>query len=1008
MVVEVVQKKQADFKRAGRKAQILPPDDANYNMFFTLMLIATMTTIVFILFSSTPRPECGFNYKIFLDQASSIHLETDACRVKFVPTRNMSAPDNKLESLKMQLAIPIEPTIVVEQNTCGVTATVAIINNRDEAVKYVGYYCNIQILVPDRTVVPKTTIVATGNNISYVRAGDMDPDSYKFGLRFGPNSFNLLGNFLVARIQNLSATHFEYNVVHGGLIGIQIEALTAELRSEDADMIMTTPIQTSVNFWQKSKNLVCLTAANNSLYVNDACKEECNYILSDERRGFPGKAESYTVENKSKSDSSLRQSVLPWLCEDNGDGTQNCSVYDPVQAEIDDTCPVGAMFKKRSQVPQIVGCFDLKICSLDESAKCLCKPKCDMANLDPPGTCDAFGKCCQIICAGYSKADMFPQPNMPRCGLEVNPSWLWCDGRLDQRWRFTSTHGQISLEVVNDKLKTPHPKQSSYQGSIPAEDIDVKVDILEADKKVLNEAFHPGGGNNPNSEWFALRLKGPGAPEAADGEFVWLASVRYLILPNWLLSFFSMGLLTPSKSASLSGLNPSFCPAFTPSSSALFQERLVQMRQILLDSVQTYPGPDKKAIPFTSLVSYIPVGATPRSFATDPATNTIGVSLVNPGDYPLVIAVVGLTIAIPVILASIFLSTTITSGYKIVRVYRIQKLKEEQLTANLHKVFTAYANIDEEEMQVESDKVMEMDGRTNLFYLFEDFVLASAEAQRTFAVEWLTVIYELLLVIVPSLIIYMLVDLLKGAYTAQKCEFRPDVCNCFSESDFLLQIVGLVNTIVYSFFFVSITEMALFYLSIPYALFRRLLRFAFYLLFYLIMWAAIVIVLIVLLFVLLGILIKPTYLAPYGIALVGTFACCAGVFAKKRKFQIRVERAVAKRVDQEKARMKSVPPILLDILVNKNVHQALHEHGLSISRISVGVFTFGVAMMIVYVFLFIGFNAFTDPNDFISGCINSGIAVGVSLGAHYAFAKDGEEEDIKDAVEQMQEQVIGL
>ena len=996
-------RKQADLKRAGRKAQMLPPDEANYNMFFFLIAVSFIVSIV-VLGLGSSRPDCNFNFKIFLDKASSIHLETDACKVKFVSSRNMSYPDNALQTMKMQLALPVEPDIVLERDTCGVAATIAILNNRDDAIKYVNYHCNIQILVPDRYVVPKTTIVARGDNITYVRAGDMDPDSYKFGLRFGPNSFNLQGNFMRARIQNLSATHFDFNVAKGELIGIQIQAITAEFMTEEADIIMTTPGMTSVKFWQKSNNLMCLTAAENSLFVDDACNEICEYKLSDSRRSWQKEADSVQVVNATHKDE-LRQSVLPWLCKDNGDGTQNCTRYDPVQAEIDDTCPVGAQFKKKSQVPQIVGCFDLGICSLEESARCLCKPKCDMADLDPPGTCNAFGQCCQTICAGYSKADMFPEPDMPRCGVEVNPAFMWCNGTLDQRWTFTSTSGQISMEVVDNKLKVPHRKHSSYQGSSPAPDVDVKVDLLLADKVVLNEAFHPGGGNTPQSEWFALRLKGPGAPEPADGEFVWLASVRYLVLPAWMLSFLSMGLLEPSKGASLSGLNPSFCPAFTPSTSVLFQQRLVQMRQILLDSLETFPGPDKKAIPFTSLLSYVPVGGAPRVFSTDPATNQIGVSLVNSADYPLVVAVVGLAIAIPMILATASMLTVISAAYKIVQAYRVQKLKEEQLTANLHKVFTSLAKVEEDEMHVPLEKKVEMMGRTNLFYLFEDFVLSSAEAQRSLIVQWLVVIYEVLIVVVPSTLIFLLTSLLKTAYQAQKCEFRPDVCNCFSEVDFIVQMTVLTNLLLYVLFFVSVLEMSVFYLSIPYSLFRRILRIVFYALFFFVIWLAIVILLVVVLFVLLGILVKPTHLAPYGIAIVGTVACCVAVYAKKRKFQTRVERAVSKRVDAEKGKML-VPPILLDILINKNVHQALHEHGLSVSRIGIHVLLFGVGMLLVYVFLFIGFNAFTDPNDVISGFVNSGIAFGVALGAHYSCAKDGDEEDVKDAVEQMQEQVM--
>lgn len=1003
-LVIYMHKKQLDFKRAGRKAQILPPDEANYNMFFCLLFLATTVTVVFSMIGS-PRPSCNFNFMIFLDRASSIHMESDACRIKFLPARYSPYPDNELQALKMQIAAPVEESVVVSWDTCGLAATIKVANNKDDAVKYVNYWCNVQILVPDRFVTPATTIEAKGDNITYVRAGNMDPDSLGFGLRFGPNKFRLLGNYLVARLQNLSATEFEYRVTKGNLIGIQVDAIEANFDSERADMILTTPTQTSVQFWQKSENLVCLTAAQNSLYVDDSCKKKCEYKRRDRRGSIHDQPESLEIVNVTEAN--RRQSVLPWKCVDNGDGTQNCTIFDPVQAEIDDTCPVGAQFKKRSEIPKIVGCHDLEFCTLDESSQCLCKPLCDMANLDPPGVCDAFGKCCQIICEGYSAADLFPKPDLPRCGRDVNPDYLWCNGTLDQQWRFTSSFGQVSLEVVEDKPDgESYPKHSSYRGSFPASNIDVEVDILKADKDVLNEAFHPGGANYPNSEWFALRLRGPGTPEAADGEFVWLASVRYLVLPSWLFSFLSMGLLAPTKSAALSGLNPSFCPAFVDPSSAQFQNRLVQMRQMLLDSLQTYPGPDKKAIPFTSLLSFIPVGGSPRVFATDPATNKIGVSLVNAGDYPLVIGVVGLALVIPMILATVFLLTSIMSGYKIVKAYRVQKLKEEQLTANLNKVFTALANVDEDEMQVSDDKLREMDGRTNLFYLFEEFVLASAEAQRTALTEWSVVMYELMIVVAPSVLIYIMLGLLKTAYQANRCEFRPDVCKCFEEEPFVIQMVGIANTVLIVFFFWSVTEMSLFYLSIPYALFRRIVRLGFYLLFYFVIWCAIVFLLVVTLFVLLGILVKPTYLAPYGIAIIGVVACCASLFANKRKFQTRVERAVAKRVEQEKSKMTSVPPILLDILINKNVSQALHEHGLSLSRIVVTVFIFGLAMILVYVFLFIGFNAFTDPNDLTSGVINSGIAFGFALGAHYAVAKDGEEEDVKDAVNEMQESVM--
>lgn len=71
-----------------------------------------------------------------------------------------------------------------------------------------------------------------------------------------------------------------------------------------------------------------------------------------------------------------------------------------------------------------------------------------MAGLTPPGTCNDLGQCCQTICAGYSRADLFPTANQPRCGREIDLIGMnWCDGELDQRWKFTSATGQITVQV---------------------------------------------------------------------------------------------------------------------------------------------------------------------------------------------------------------------------------------------------------------------------------------------------------------------------------------------------------------------------------------------------------------------------------------------------------------------------------------------------------------------------------------------------------------------------------
>ena len=878
-----IRKKQEDFKRAGRKAKILPPDEANYNMFFALAVL-TASVVVGFVFIESERPDCKYNHFILLDKATSIELWSDACRVKFVPTRNLSYPDNKLDSLKMRIASPSDPKIVVTRDTCTATATVKVENKRDDSVKFINYYCSVQILVPDRYVCPKITIKSIGDNITSVRAGSMDPDSYNFGLRFGPNSFYLKGTNMVARIENFSATHFEYDVLHGIMTGIQVSAVTARLQSQDADIVMTTPVQTSVKFWQKEENLMCLTAASKSLYVDDSCKSICRYQdarrsqLLEVNRTAVGEQDISTVAPLT----ALRQSSnLSWVCTDNGDGTESCQQFDPVQAEIDDTCPIGAQYKKRSEVPRIVGCYDLKFCSLDLSSQCLCKPRCDMDDtLNPPGKCNAFGQCCQTICEGYSKADLFPDPDMPRCGRDVNPDFMWCKDQLEQQWNFTSTSGQMSLEVVHANSGNSS-KYSSYRGSVAREEVAIKTDMLLQDKQVLNKVFHPGGRNSPTTGWFALRLQGPGTPEASHGEFVWLASVRALIWPNWILSTLSMGLLQQDRGAATAALKPSFCPAFAPSDSKMFQDRLIQMRKILLTVLQTFPGPDIKAIPSTSMLAYIPVVGAPRVFKVDPATKQIGVSEVKPGNYPLIVNVVYMLISISIILTTGSMLFIILSAYKIVKEDRITRLREEQFNANLDKVFTVLANVDESDVPIPSEKIREMEGRTCFFYIFDHFVLATAEVARSPLSQWLAVLYHVIIVLAPSLFIWILCNMLVERYQAEKCQFRPDVCDCFAEVDGVLLIAFYVNIVVYIFFLVSVAEMMVHYLALPFGFGRRFLRFIFYFLLYVIVWLSLVNLFIILLFILLGMLLTPIKLAPYAIAILGTIGGGVAVFVKK-------------------------------------------------------------------------------------------------------------------------------
>ncbi|KAJ1487051.1 hypothetical protein T484DRAFT_1787812 [Baffinella frigidus] len=64
-------------------------------------------------------------------------------------------------------------------------------------------------------------------------------------------------------------------------------------KSVSADMTVTSKKRTSVEFWEKSANKVCLTAAKGSLFVDDACNSVCAMRTANSTRrrdllGQPG------------------------------------------------------------------------------------------------------------------------------------------------------------------------------------------------------------------------------------------------------------------------------------------------------------------------------------------------------------------------------------------------------------------------------------------------------------------------------------------------------------------------------------------------------------------------------------------------------------------------------------------------------------------------------------------------------------------------------------------------
>ena len=226
---------------------------------------------------------------------------------------------------------------------------------------------------------------------------------------------------------------------------------------------------------------------------------------------------------------------------------------------------------------------------------------------------------------------------MPRDG-SMREEGKYFANMLDQQWTFESDAGQISFVVAPAEVPGEPAQQMhhSYQGGQPQDMIQTDVSVRDADRDTLELLFHPGGDNAPKEELFEALIVGPGAPEAADGAFLWLRDPLYLILPRWMLEILSFGILSPSKKKSKSGLSPGFCPNRVPEGSPAFNERMVLVYSVLKDTFENWPpGQPTKNIPFGSMLVYKPVSEANASlvFRADPATGQILVTQFDLQDY---------------------------------------------------------------------------------------------------------------------------------------------------------------------------------------------------------------------------------------------------------------------------------------------------------------------------------------------------------------------------------------
>jgi hypothetical protein len=144
-------KKQSDAARYMRKINVMPPDEASYFQIMALTAFVVVTIAVVAIFSMMGgEPTCVFDQQFFLDKANTVTLRLDNCYVRFLPAQTQSPPDDQLEAVKIKFALKKDPKIKLEGSWCGRDVNFTVVNSLPDSIKYIGYYCSVEILVPDK------------------------------------------------------------------------------------------------------------------------------------------------------------------------------------------------------------------------------------------------------------------------------------------------------------------------------------------------------------------------------------------------------------------------------------------------------------------------------------------------------------------------------------------------------------------------------------------------------------------------------------------------------------------------------------------------------------------------------------------------------------------------------------------------------------------------------------------------------------------------------------------
>lgn len=351
--------------------------------------------------------------------------------------------------------------------------------------------------------------------------------------------------------------------------------------------------------------------------------------------------------------------------------------------------------------------------------------------------------------------------------------------------------------------------------------------------------------------------------------------------------------------------------------------------------------------------------------------------------------------------------------------YRTNRFRDEDIFANIQVLMAEQKDLlgrmrhNQAQMQHVSQKASlsevesivrenEILAYTDFFFILEDF-LGDPLKQTTLTLRVTWAVNTLAVLTTPLIILWFFSSNWKAATLTDRCKVRADRVACLNQSEPLSEMVLVIIVVATAVFAV---ELSGHYLRLSYSgIIRPYVRKIFYIVYSIVGTLALAVLILVCLWILLGVLLLPSKTAPYAAGLAGIAGNSATIWARLMCLQHKVSRAVAQRIACMRPSFKKVPRPLLDTLMRNKMSEVLKAEGLSAPLMALAVIRQMGLLLMVMVFLFIAFAAFSDVYDLMTGIYNASVVVLVSIAFNNQIRTDSNSRAAKDEVYEIQERL---